>query len=180
MSDDIKEVTEELKEEIRSLREEIRREVAEALGKPKGGSISVSLHEDEIAQTEPTSVVVKDLVHMIRDNVRASLAEKGEQAVDKLVKEMPETKAAELLKSLANTERIKIAKMLYSSNVTYSDLKAETKLDSGSVSYHVKSLTDMGLVAHNDEGEYLLTKRGRVLVRTLALMNEALGGEKVD
>jgi Mn-dependent DtxR family transcriptional regulator len=38
----------------------------------------------------------------------------------------------------------------------------------------------MGLISHGDEGGYQLTKRGRLLVRTLALMNEALGGEKVD
>jgi hypothetical protein len=38
----------------------------------------------------------------------------------------------------------------------------------------------MGLVGLVDERGYQLTTRGRLLIRTLALMNEALGGEIVD
>jgi ArsR family transcriptional regulator, arsenate/arsenite/antimonite-responsive transcriptional repressor len=93
---------------------------------------------------------------------------------------MPADSAAELLKSLANSERLKIVKMLYSSSRTFSELKTETNLEAPSVSHHLKSLLRMGLIVHGDEGGYLLTKRGRMLVRTLALMNEALGGEAVD
>ena len=44
----------------------------------------------------------------------------------------------------------------------------------------MKSLLNMGLVSHSDEGGYELTKRGRILTRTLALMSEALGGEQID
>jgi DNA-binding transcriptional ArsR family regulator len=126
------------------------------------------------------SVVVKDLVKMIRDDVKSSLAQRGELAVDELVENMPEATAADLLKSLANTDRLKMVKMLYSSHRTFSDFKTGTGLDQGSVNHHIKSLTSMGLIAHSDDGGYELTKRGRLLVRTLALMNEALGGEQVD
>jgi len=170
----------DLREEIRSLKADIRRQVAEAVSGAGRGSIRVELQGDEMAQTEPASVIAKDLVSLIRDNVRSSLVEKGERAVDDLVDTMPEDKAADLLKSLANTERIKIAKMLYNSKMSFSDIGTKSDLKNPSVVYHVNSLKKMGLVSHSDQGGYELTRRGRLLVRTLALMNEALGGESVD
>ncbi len=163
---------------MRRMKEDIKREVQRAVN--DRGSIRVDIDQDELTQSEPSTVVVKDLVKMIREGVRTSLAEKGERAVDQLVDDMLADSAAELLKSLANTERLKIVKLLYSSNKTFSDLKNATNLEAPSVNHHLKSLLRMGLIAHGDEGGYILTKRGRVLVRTLALMNEALGGETVD
>ena len=180
MDDDLDDIRTELRDEIRSLRDEIRREVHRAVHERTSDSIKVELGRDDVEQTEPSSVVAKDLVRLIRQNVRSSLVERGELAVDDLVGGMPEDSAADLLKSLANTERLKIVKLLYLSDRTFSDLKSATALEGASVSHHLKSLLGMGLVAHGDEGGYELTKRGRLLVRTLALMNEALGGEKVD
>jgi len=180
LSDGQEDIRKELRDEIRSLKVEIRREVAEAMRGVGRESIRVDLEGDEMAQTEPASVVAKDLVRLIRDSVKSSLAERGEQAVDELVEGMPEEKAADLLKSLANTERIKIAKMLYNSKMTFSDIKTSADLNNPSVIYHINSLRKMGLVSPSDQGGYELTRRGRLLVRTLALMNEALGGEKVD
>ena len=180
MTDEIEDVRKELREEIRSLKDEIRRQVSQALDKPGAGSNGVDLHKDDVAQSEPSFVVVKDLVRQIRENVKSSLAAKGEIAVDELVDNMPETTAADLLKSLANTDRLKMVKMLYSSKKTFSDFKTTTGLEAASVNNHLKSLLNIGLVSHGDEGGYVLTNRGRILVRTLALMNEALGGEQID
>lgn len=180
MGDKDDDLREELRDEIRALKEEIRREVSKAVESSGGSSIRVDLHKDDVAQTEPSFVVVKDLVRQIREDVKSSLATRGEVAVDELVEGMPETTAADLLKSLANTDRIKMVKTLYSSRKTFSDFKAVTKLEAASVNNHLKSLLNMGLVSHSDEGGYELTKRGRMLVRTLALMSEALGGERVD
>jgi DNA-binding transcriptional ArsR family regulator len=169
----------ELRDEIRTFKSEIRREVAEAIRGARG-QIRVDVPQEEMAKTEPASVIAKDLVKLIRDNVRSTLEEKGEKAVDELVDGMPEDKAADLLKSLANTERIKIAKMLYNSKMTFSDIGTSADLKNPSVIYHINSLKKMGLVTPSDQGGYELTRRGRVLVRTLALMNEALGGEQID
>jgi DNA-binding transcriptional ArsR family regulator len=180
LDDELDEAKAELRDEIRLLREDIRREVLSAIRGAGGESIKVELGRSDVEQTEPSSVVAKDLVKLIRENVRSSLVERGERAVDDLVGGMPEDSAAELLKSLANTERLKIVKLLYLSDKTFSDLKNATALEGASVSHHLKSLLGMGLISHGDEGGYQLTKRGRLLVRTLALMNEALGGEKVD
>jgi DNA-binding transcriptional ArsR family regulator len=169
----------ELRDELRSFKDEIRRELAQAR-KGGNGSIRVDLPADEVEQTQASSVVAKDLVKLIRDNVRSSLEEKGQQAVDDLVEGMPEDKAADLLKSLANTERIKIAKMLYISKMSFSDIGTNADLKNPSVIYHINSLKKMGLVSTSDQGGYELTGRGRLLVRTLALMNEALGGAQID
>jgi len=171
--------TDDLKEEIKSLKSEIRR-VSQALENSGGGSISVDIRKDEVAQTEPSFVVVKDLVRQIREDVKSSLAARGEIAVDELVDKMPETTAADLLKSLANTDRLKMVKTLYSARRTFSDFKTLTGLEAASVNNHLKSLLNMGLVSHSDEGGYELTKRGRMLTRTRALMSEALGGETID
>ncbi len=178
MSKDVENLK-ELRDELRSFKDEIRRELAQAR-KGGNGSIRVDLPADEVEQTQPSSVVAKDLVKLIRDNVRSSLEEKGQQAVDELVEGMPEDKAADLLKSLANTERIKIAKMLYISKMSFSDIGTNADLKNPSVIYHINSLKKMGLVSTSDQGGYELTRRGRLLVRTLALMNEALGGEQID
>jgi DNA-binding transcriptional ArsR family regulator len=180
LDEDLDEIKAELRDEMRSLRDEIRREVQSAIRGSGGESIRVELGKNDVEQTEPSSVVAKDLVKLIRENVRSSLVERGERAVDDLVGGMPEDSAADLLKSLANTERLKIVKLLYLSDRSFSDLKSATALEGASVSHHLKSLLGMGLISHGDEGGYQLTKRGRILVRTLALMNEALGGEKVD
>ncbi len=177
LTDEIGDIRKELREEVRSLKDEIRRQVSQALESSGAGSIRVDLHKDDVAQTEPSFVVVKDLVRQIREDVKSSLATRGEIAVDELVDNMPETTAADLLKSLANTDRLKMVKMLYSSRKTFSDFKTVTSLEAASVNNHLKSLLNMGLVSHSDEGGYELTKRGRILVRTLALMSEALGGE---
>jgi DNA-binding transcriptional ArsR family regulator len=180
LSDDIGDIRKELRAEIRSLKDEVRRQVSQAIEKSGNGSIRVDLNKDDVAQTEPSFVVVKDLVRQIRENVKSSLATRGEIAVDELVDNMPETTAADLLKSLANTDRLKMVKMLYSTRKTFSDFKTSTGLEAASVNNHLKSLLNMGLVSHSDEGGYELTKRGRLLVRTLALMSEALGGEQID
>ena len=180
MSDDVGDIRKELREEFRSLKDEIRRQVSQALDKTGNGSIRVDLNKDDMSQTEPSFVVVKDLVKQIRENVKSSLATRGEIAVDELVDTMPETTAADLLKSLANTDRLRMVKVLYTSKKTFSDFKTVTGLEAASVNNHLKSLLNMGLVSHSDEGGYELTARGRILTRTLALMSEALGGEHVD
>ena len=180
MADEVADMRREFREEIRSLKDELRRQVSQALKNSGSGSIRVDLQKDDVAQAEPSFVVVKDLVRQIREDVKSSLATRGEIAVDELVDSMPETTAADLLKSLANTDRLKMVKMLYSTRKTFSDFKTATGLEAASVNNHLKSLLNMGLVSHSDEGGYELTKRGRMLTRTLALMSEALGGEQVD
>jgi DNA-binding transcriptional ArsR family regulator len=173
-------VREELRDEIRSLKDEIRKQVSRAIEQSGASSIRVDLQKDDVASAEPSFVVVKDLVRQIREDVRSSLATRGELAVGELVDKMQETTGADLLKSLANTDRLKMVKMLYSSRKTFSEFKTATGLEAASVNNHLKSLLNMGLVSHSDEGGYELTKRGRMLVRTLALMSEALGGQSVD
>jgi DNA-binding transcriptional ArsR family regulator len=180
LTDEFEDIKREFRDEIKSLKDEIRRQLDKAVeATGANGSIRVDINRDDVAQTEPSFVVVKDLVRQIRDDVKSSLATRGELAVDELVDKMPETTAADLLKSLANTDRLKMIKMLYSAKKTFSDFKTTTGLEAASVNNHLKSLLNMGLIGHSDEGGYEITKRGRMLTRTLALMSEALGGEQV-
>src|SRR5437660_12146051 len=97
-------IRKELREEIRSLKDEVRRQVSQAIEKSGNGSIRVDLNKDDVAQTEPSFVVVKDLVRQIREHVRSSLATRGEIAVDELVDSLPETTAAYLLTPVATTD----------------------------------------------------------------------------
>lgn len=182
MTNEIEDIRKEFREGLKSLRDEIRRQASQTVENStgNGNSIRVDLHQSDVAQTEPSYVVVKDLVRQIREDVKSSLATRGEIAVDELVDNMPETTAADLLKSLASTDRLKMVKLLYSAKRTFSDFKTATDLEAASVNNHLKSLLNMGLVSHSDEGGYELTKRGRMLTRTLALMSEALGGEQVN
>src|SRR6266852_6500434 len=69
LSDDIGDIRKELRAEIRSLKDEVRRQVSQAIEKSGNGSIRVDLNKDDVAQTEPSFVVVKDLVRQIRENV---------------------------------------------------------------------------------------------------------------
>jgi len=62
---------------------------------------------------------------------------------------------------------------------TFSDFKTVTGSKRPLSTNHLKSLLNMGLVSHSDEGGYELTQRGRLLVRTLALMSEALEENKL-
>lgn len=184
MTSKVDDNSDDLREEIKSLKNEMRRIskalVSETLESIGNSSIKVELHKDDVAQTEPSFVVVKDLVRQIRDDVKSSLATRGELAVDELIEKMPETTAADLLKSLANTDRLKMVKTLYTTRRSFSDFKTLTGLEAASVNNHLKSLLNMGLIMHSDDGGYELTKRGRMLIRTLALMSEALGGESID
>src|SRR5437868_15342075 len=98
-------IRKELREEIRSLKDEVRRQVSQAIEKSGNGSIRVDLNKDDVAQTEPSFVVVKDLVRQNRENVKSSLATRGEIAVDELVDSVPDTATVDLLKSLAHHYR---------------------------------------------------------------------------
>src|SRR3989442_13722507 len=85
LSDDVGDIRKELREEFRSLKDEIRRQVSQALDKPGNGSIRVDLNKDDMAQTEPSFVVVNDLVKQIRENVKSSLPSRREIAVNNII-----------------------------------------------------------------------------------------------
>ena len=89
MADKVADMRKEFRDEIRSLKDEIRRQVSQALENSGPSSIRVDLQKDDVAQAEPSFVVVKDLVRQIREDVKSSLATRGEIAVDELVDNMP-------------------------------------------------------------------------------------------
>jgi len=175
---------EEIREEIEELKREIKalREFMEERRRKHPEKVLISLNSDLIEDAvEPFHVVARDIVRSIRESIRRGLMEKGEEEVSSIVKYLPETDAAEVLKSLANPERLKIMKYLYDRSSSFTELKESTGLESSSLSHHLRQLSKVGLLEHKPERErYLLTSRGRLLMRITALMHEALRGEKFE
>lgn len=178
--DEIEEIKKELKKLRKSLKEELRRELRKAL-LASDRRILLDISRDVFEEAQPITIISRDLVKMIRESIRRSLREKGEIAISELIESLPEERAAEIVKSLANPDRIKILKLLYNEPRTFTRLKELTKLESSSLSHHLKLLLRVGLLTHkNLESGYALTSRGRFLIRLLAFMHEALGGEEID
>ena len=79
-----------------------------------------------------------------------------------------------MIQGLSNQERRKILKIIKLSEkgAIYSDILAETELNSGLLNYHLRQLE--GLITKNIEGRYLLTPLGEKALRGLYSMTENL------
>ncbi|GAB6101882.1 metalloregulator ArsR/SmtB family transcription factor [Thermococcus atlanticus] len=86
--------------------------------------------------------------------------------------ELDEVKAARILKSLANPDRIRILNMLGNKSMTFKEIKEALGVESPTVSHHLKLLKKTGMV-RSAEG-YEITENGRLLLRLLEIIT-ALG-----
>ena len=86
--------------------------------------------------------------------------------------ELDEVKAARILKSLANPDRIRILKMLGNKSMTFKEIKEALGVESPTVSHHLKLLKKTGMV--RSAGGYEITENGRLLLRLLEIIT-ALG-----
>lgn len=86
--------------------------------------------------------------------------------------ELDEVKAAKILKSLANPDRIRILNMLGNKPMTFKEIKEALGVESPTVSHHLKLLKKTGMV-RSAEG-YEITENGRLLLRLLEIIT-ALG-----
>ncbi|WP_461866770.1 ArsR/SmtB family transcription factor [Thermococcus sp.] len=86
--------------------------------------------------------------------------------------ELDEVKASQILKSLANPDRIKILKMLGNKPMTFKEIKEALGVESPTVSHHLKLLKRTGMI-RSGEG-YEITENGRLLLRLLEIIT-ALG-----
>jgi len=170
-----------LKKEIECLKEEIER-LRSAIGGKKGVEVEKKIIIDipSVSKVvDPVNVVVEDLISSIRENVRRALEERREEAVEELVENLPAERASLILQSLANTDRIRILKLLYKGPATFSEVKEVLGVESPSVSHHLKMLQRSGLVVQlGTRGGYTITPRGRLLLRVLSLISQALAGEE--
>ncbi len=86
--------------------------------------------------------------------------------------ELNEEKAAKILKSLANPDRIKILKMLSKKPMSFKEIKEALGVESPTVSHHLKLLKKTGMVRSVEM--YEITENGRLFLRLLEIIS-ALG-----
>jgi len=86
--------------------------------------------------------------------------------------ELNEEKAAKILKSLANPDRIKILKMLSKKPMSFKEIKEALGVESPTVSHHLKLLKKTGMVRSAEM--YEITENGRLFLRLLEIIS-ALG-----
>ncbi len=171
---------EDVREELRQLREELRRLKTELRGSTDR-VVSVNVPRIIEEAVEPSRMIFQDLTRRIQEGIKKSIAETGEEAVKTLVESLPEERAELIMKSLANVDRIKILKQLYHSPSSFGDLKDFTRLEPSSLNHNLKMLLNVRLIRQSESrGVYVITGRGRFLLRLLALMDQALGGKEIE
>lgn len=171
--------SEELRREIEKIvRETVKASLDEALRNLRSAGIRIEIPREDLEEAEPSSAVLRDIASVIRESIKKSLRERGEAAIDQIISEMSDSKASTIMKSLANEDRIRILKLLYFNPRNFSELKEELKLESSSLAYNLKQLLSTGLIVYDEiSSQYRISRRGRTLLRILALIYETLGGE---
>lgn len=172
-------IKEELKKAIKEMLDPILHETLKELEKQmKTISLRINLSKEDLEMVEPTNIVLRDIANILKESIRKGLREKGEEMIDELILNLPESKASMIMKSLANEDRIKLLKILYKNPMSFSELKETLNLESSSLSYNLRQLLSTGLIVHDETVmKYRISSRGKMLLRLLALIHETLGGE---
>ncbi len=100
-------------------------------------------------------------------------AENG--STDDIITDIPEeTVVKDLLEPVANILRFQILKSLAAQTRTFSDLSNMTGLRGGNLLFHIKKLTDSGMILQRHErGDYVITDKGfKTLNAVSALYHE--------
>lgn len=82
--------------------------------------------------------------------------------------ELNEEKAAKTLKALANPDRIRILKMLSKGPMSFNEIKESLRVESPTVSHHLKLLLRAKMVRKGDR--YEITPDGRLFLRLLEII----------
>lgn len=126
---------------------------------------------------EPGVEIATNLVKVIRDSIRRSFAEIGEDALSDIVDEMPDDKASAAMRSVSRPDRVKILKLLYYGPKSYGEIAKAFPPDypKSSLQYHLHELISVKLIVREDlTGSYRITNRGRSLLRLMAIFYGAL------
>ncbi len=142
-----KELREELRAEMRQLRDEL---LTKYTPPPK----------PEVAEAEDVTEIAADLRKLVEE--RKEFAE--------YVQFNPEN-ASEILKPLANNERLKILQALYSGGKYFTDLVEVTGLEHSPLRFHLSSLMDAGYAEQERyRGRYLITVQGKIALRLVGFL----------
>ncbi|MEM2922192.1 MAG: hypothetical protein QXF26_07740 [Candidatus Bathyarchaeia archaeon] len=168
----------EMRENLRVLTEDLRKSRREKgvfmdIERPER-LVSIKVGDELI---EPGVEIATNLVKVIRDSIRRSFAEIGEEALSDIVDEMPDDKASAAIRSVSRPDRIKILKLLYYGPKTYGEVAKAFSPDypKSSLQYHLHELMSVKLIVRDDlTGNYRITNRGRSLLRLIAIFYGAL------
>lgn len=175
--EDLRQEFQKMKEELKRLKTEIRTEIRGATDHIVSVNVPRTLEES----LEPSRMIFDDLTRRIQEGIKKGIADTGEEGVTKLVSSLPEVRAELIVKSLANVDRIKILKQLYKAPSSFGELKDFTGLEPSSLNHNLKLLLNVRLIRQSESrGVYIITGRGRFLLRLLALMDQALGGKEIE
>lgn len=82
----------------------------------------------------------------------------------------------EILEPVANSQRFQILASLMTRTRTFSDLSHLTGLRGGNLTFHIKKLTDSGMVLQRHErGDYIITDKGFKTMTAIAQLHRLLG-----
>jgi DNA-binding transcriptional ArsR family regulator len=148
--EDIEQVKKELKEELRAEMRALRDEL-------------LTRHEQppEAGLAEPLSEITADVRNIL-----------SEQKIDftEYIEFDPE-KASNILKPLANAERLKILQGLYSEGKYFTDLVEITGLEHSPLRFHLSSLMDAAYAEQErSRGRYLITVYGKIALRLVGFL----------
>lgn len=177
-----REKMEELERKLREL-EDVKREVERLRARAREDrerSIRIRIGEEDL---EPGVEIATNLAKMIRDSIRRSFAQLGEDTLSDIIDEMPEDMASEAMKNVSIPDRVKILKLLYYGPRSYGEIASsfpEGKAKS-SLQYHLQQLRNVNLIRRNEvSGDYEITSRGRSLLRLMAIFYGALRGGDLE
>jgi DNA-binding transcriptional ArsR family regulator len=174
----------ELKESLRKDAEEMRgRKTAERPERVIPAivpGVRISVSQDGI---EAGADAATDLARMIKDSIRRSFAEIGEDALSDIIDEMSEDMASVAMKSVSIPDRIKILKLLYYGPKSYGEISKAFADDyaKSSLQHHLQKLRNVRLINRDEvSGNYDITSRGRSLLRLMAVFYGAMRGGELD
>lgn len=99
---------------------------------------------------------------------------------ERTITEIPyDNLATMILEPIANSNRIRILDIVAMEPRSFTDLSEKTKLRGGNLLFHIRKLTNAGLIAQqNERGDYILTARGEAALTAVRACAEILPDEK--
>ncbi len=132
------------------------------------------LRDELLKQYQAPQAEVTEDVQEIAQEMRKLLSEKKEYA--EYIDFDPE-KASEMLKPLANAERLKILQALYDEGKYFTDMTELTGLEHSPLRFHLSNLIDAGYTEQERyRGRYLITVYGKIALRLVGFLCTKRGG----
>ena len=87
----------------------------------------------------------------------------------------------DLLEPVANIQRFQILKALTVQTRTFSDISQLTGLRGGNLLFHIKKLTDSGMILQRHErGDYIITDKGFKTMTAISQLHQVLNPDFND